>query len=750
MTIMDKKIAGYADQISVAPGERIRFMVSCEVGVERYRADIVRLISGDAQPGGPGYRHEPLESTVSGEYPGRTQSTYAGSHAVVPHAVAFDRLARRGDLSVQMMVYATLPDARRACLISKLDLASGQGFALWTDPEAGLVLQLGDGGGGTYEFALGRLLVAREWYLLSASHASADGAIRLTQRLLNSYAGDASSGVVAHRCEATASVACDAPLLIAAVSHREARGRPVPEALFNGRIERPVVASRVLADQEMEALRYGPLPAGLGPSICAAWDFSKAMDTDQIVDLSPNRVHGELINLPIRAMRGSAWTGAEMNHQRAPDHYAAIHFVEDGLYDCGWNPDFELEVPAGTRSGFYAAHLVAGDQEDHIPFFVRPPRNAATAPLALLVPTASYMAYANKRGDVDSAGMEIDSNRLTVIGPEDRYLNRHPELGNSMYDDHADGTGVCYSSRLRPILDFRPGHRSLWQFSADLHITDWLETEQIAYDVITDEDMHAEGINLLERYACVMTGTHPEYYSTPMWDAVYDYTQAGGRLMYMGGNGFYWRVAYRADKPGVMEMRRAEDGSRSWASEPGEYYMSFTGEYGGLWWRCGRTPQSLVGNGFIAQGFDFSSYYLRQPDSHDSRAAFIFEGVGDNERIGDFGLIGGGAAGLELDVSRRELGTPPHALKLASSQEHTDSYLHVNEDIGHLFIGIGGRDDPEVRADMMFFETPNGGAVFSTGSISWCASLFHDQHNNNVSRITRNVLERFLDETPIG
>ena len=51
---------------------------------------------------------------------------------------------------------------------------------------------------------------------------------------------------------------------------------------------------------------------------------------------------------------------------------------------------------------------------------------------------------------------------------------------------------------------------------------------------------------------------------------------------------------------------------------------------------------------------------------------------------------------------------------------------------------------------MMFFETPNGGAVFSTGSISWCASLFHDQHNNNVSRITRNVLERFLDETPIG
>ena len=115
----------------------------------------------------------------------------------------------------------------------------------------------------------------------------------------------------------------------------------------------------------------------------------------------------------------------------------------------------------------------------------------------------------------------------------------------------------------------------------------------------------------------------------------------------------------------------------------------------------------------------------------DPRAAFIFDGVGENELIGDFGLIGGGAAGLELDISRRKLGTPAHALKLASSENHT-----------------GGRDDPQVRADMMFFETRNGGAVYSTGSISWCASLFHNQHDNNVSRITRNVLERFLDTTP--
>ena len=743
---MLKKIAGYADEISVAAGERIRFMVSCEQGVESYRADIVRLVCGDTQPGGPGYQDEIIDTPVSREYPGRKQAVYPGSYALVGHAPAFDRL---GDVSLQAMVFPTMPHARRACLLSKVDAERGIGFALWTDPHCGLLLALGDGSGAMHEFSVGRPLVAREWYLVSATYHAARREIVLSQRLLESYARDESSARATHQCEAPIVLGCDSPLLIAAITYRQARGAPVAEAIFNGRIERPTVASRVLADHEVETLRYGPLPASLRPVICVAFDFCRAMHSDTIVDLSPNRIDGELINLPLRAVRSSGWTGEEMNFRHAPEHYAAVHFLEDSLYDCGWETDFELKVPAAMRSGCYAARMVCGDQEDHIPFFVRPPRGAATAPLALLMPTASYMAYANNHGVTTDPDHELAFSGLGVLSAEDRYLLLHPELGHSTYDKHADGSGVCYSSRLRPIVNFRPKHESLWQFSADLHLVEWLEAKAIAYDVITDEDLHAEGIELLERYRCVMTCTHPEYYSTPMWDAVYSYTQGGGRLMYMGGNGFYWRVAYRDDKPGAMEMRRAEDGSRSWACEPGEYYMSFTGEYGGLWWRCGRTPQYLVGNGFIAQGFDRSSYFRRQPDSFDPRASFIFAGVGDEEVIGDFGLIGNGAAGLELDSYDREYGTPPHALMVASSEKHTDAYIHVNEDLGHLLLSIGGEDDPAVRADIVYFETPNGGAVFSTGSIGWCSALFHNQHDNNVSRITQNVLDRFLDPAPV-
>ena len=55
----------------------------------------------------------------------------------------------------------------------------------------------------------------------------------------------------------------------------------------------------------------------------------------------------------------------------------------------------------------------------------------------------------------------------------------------------------------------------------------------------------------------------------------------------------------------------------------------------------------------------------------------------------------------------------------------------------------GDASGSPVRGDMVFFEGPKGGAVFSTGSIAWCGSLSHNDYDNNVSRITENVLRRF-------
>ncbi len=114
--------------------------------------------------------------------------------------------------------------------------------------------------------------------------------------------------------------------------------------------------------------------------------------------------------------------------------------------------------------------------------------------------------------------------------------------------------------------------------------------------------------------------------------------------------------------------------------------------------------------------------------------------------IGDAGLEMGGAAGLEIDRLDFALGAPPHTLLLASARGFSDSYQHVVEEVSASDSLQGGTVSPYVRADMVYFEGPKAGAVFSTGSITWCGCLSHNTYDNPVSRITGNVLRRFSSQ----
>ncbi|MFP6696831.1 MAG: N,N-dimethylformamidase beta subunit family domain-containing protein [Alphaproteobacteria bacterium] len=471
------------------------------------------------------------------------------------------------------------------------------------------------------------------------------------------------------------------------------------------------------------------------------WDFGADISTDRITDLSAHDRHGHVVNLPTRGVTGHNWDGGVHDWRGAPEQYGAIHFHSDDLYDAGWETDFSLDIPDDLPSGIYAARLRHGNDVDRIPFFVLPAEGTATADVAFLVPTASYMAYANTRQRL-RANIIFGDGRPELVN--DAHLATHPEIGGSLYDLHEDRSGIHYSSRLRPVMNMKPGDNRPWGFPADMNIVAWLDHMDQPFDVITDEDLHREGAALLQPYRCILTGSHPEYHSTAMLDGIAGYLDQGGRLMYLGGNGFYWRVAFRDDKPGVIEVRRAEDGTRAWMSPVGEYYQSFNGEYGGLWRRNGRPPNQLVGIGFAAQGFEKSSSYERQAGADDPRAAFALAGVAPGP-IGDFGSIGNGAAGEEIDRWDTRDGTPIHALVLARADKFGADMLRTKED---FLSTMPPFNDPNVRADMVLFECPNGGAVFTTGSIAWISSLAHDGYDNNVAQISTNVLHRFLDPTP--
>ncbi len=741
------QLIGYADRLSVQPGETIQFMVSSKL--PRYQADLVRLIQGDDNPIGPGFKEIVIDSPLNQEYPGRYQDLPNGSYVeVIDHPV----LRATGNLTLQAWIAPTTPLKGVQGILTKWSVSEQTGYGLFIDEDGSLALWIGDKNGRAVKIRTGKPLRAwtpanqslggqqmvqtTTWYFVAATFDATNGTVRLYQEPFQEWPGDTTQALVTKTTPLRSIGRNEAPLLIAGSWQAESSSRRQVVGHFNGKIESPRIFSRSLPPSEIGALRQGD-PA---TDPVATWDFSLDFASRKVTDNGPNHLHGRTVQMPMRAATGHLWSGNELNFKHAPTEYGAIYFHDDDLDDASWEADFELRVPADLKSGVYAARLRAGKTEDYIPFFVRPTKGAATSKIALLIPTFSYLAYANFLESSQTANSDIEHKTLL-----------------SLYDKHSDGSGVAYSSRLRPILNMRPKLVDVWneiayphQLTADLHLVGWLEQKALDHDVITDGDLHWEGEALLEPYNVILTGTHPEYVSGQMLEGLRAYLQGGGRLMYLGGNGFYWVTSMDLEQRHTVEVRR-HGGGQTWEAAPGEYYHSTTGEPGGLWRARGRPPNSLVGVGFTAMGAGPGRPFHRQSDSFDPRAAWIFEGIGPDEPIGDNPslVFEYGAAGMEVDRFDRVLGTPPHALLLATAKDFSNVYQHAIEEVmindaANVPQGEAGRT--WVKADMVYFETPNGGAVFSASSISWCGSLSYNNYENAVSKITENVLTRFVSD----
>lgn len=751
-TLKETAIRGYADRLSARPGETIEFKVS-STAPGSYQADVVQLVNGDTNPDGPGFTE--VEVAVNGEYPARFQVTDAGSYVTVAQHAA---LSCTGAFTLHAFICPTTPGKEDQVVLGRLSRATNSGYAM-AIKDARLCLLIGDGS-ATTSVTTDQPLHHGCWYSVAVSYdPDTSLAVLYVRSVVNSVnsllspivpisgVGDKTAPVSARPADA------GVPFVIAGC--HASPDSPEVESHYNGKIDSPKMWDRSLSQAELDDITSGtPYPRD---GLVAAWDFSagiqpEGITTDDVRDVGPNGVDGRCVNFPARAMTGWNWQGVEENFTHAPEQYGAIHFHDDDLEDCRWDTDIEWRVPDDLRSGIYAMRLVQGESEDWIPFFILPPDGQATAKALLLIPTTSYLAYANEHFNDIQIAQSIFG-RTAIIDELDFWLHAHTEFGLSTYDTHTDGSGVHYSSALRPIVNLRPKFRTAsggpWQFPADLHLGAWLDALQIEYDVATDRELHDEGAELLSRYQVVMTGSHPEYYSGAMLDAWESYLSDGGRGMYLGANGFYWIANWHPEKKHLMEVRKAEYGSRAWQAAPGEYYLQTNGQRSGLWRGRARAPQKVFGTGFAAEGFDESSYYVQMPDARDPRVDFIMEGIDPDERIGDFGLVGGGAAGSEVDRYDLTLGTPPHTRLLAYSEGHSDNYPRVVEEILFNIPMVGGTMDPNVRADIVYFTTKAGGGMFSSSSIAWCGSLLENDCDNNVSRMTENVLRRFMDEAPL-
>ncbi len=241
--------------------------------------------------------------------------------------------------------------------------------------------------------------------------------------------------------------------------------------------------------------------------------------------------------------------------------------------------------------------------------------------------------------------------------------------------------GACQITRDHLLV----GERFVWA---------WLERERFGYDIYSDQDLHSqeEFNNILSKYKIIIISTHNEYWSYDMINHLKEFIKNGGNVISLSGNTI-WREVELIDQNLIVL-----DGANFRQQDFHE--------------------EAILGTAHDILGFKTWAPYKVLEHNH-----WVFEGTNlkEGDFIGNEGLNISqegrtGASGWETDKIYPH--SPKNTILLAKG---TNS-------------GVGG-------ADMTIYREPEGGSVFSVGSITFGGSLLVD---DNISQITKNVVRKFL------
>lgn len=409
---------------------------------------------------------------------------------------------------------------------------------------------------------------------------------------------------------------------------------------------------------------------------------------------------------------------------------AVMQITPDGDYTqtgVGWNKigygsaHHTQFVTAPERSGLYYLHAKGEKSGEFFsfPWIVAPAR--PTAPIAVLASTNTWLAYNNFGGrsnyiNADRLPAEPVVNarqdliRYTKAGSfnvwgfaDDEYLPlafERPEPGN-VVREHEE------------VTDPIEGRLPCGMAPAEWRLLGWLEREGFAYDFYSEGQLHDGAVDL-DAYKILIISIHPEYWSRQMYQRVKDWVhKRGGKLMYLGGNGLNCEVEFlEGDRLRFKTFLAPTTGGALGMPDPNnpDKYLES---------RMHRTLESeanLLGVVCTEAGIMTAAPYRVVKADH-----WILAGTGlcDGDLFGHKSLqerIHGGASGHETD--KMSMHSPPGTVLLAKG---------INQDEG--------------GAEMVYYETASGGAVFSVGSITYVPCLLVD---DAISRITANVITRFL------
>ena len=174
---------------------------------------------------------------------------------------------------------------------------------------------------------------------------------------------------------------------------------------------------------------------------------------------------------------------------------------------CGWPVTHLFTVPITWVPGYYVARFPTSQGTKQILFVVRPAVTGSYAPIALVQPSNSDVAYNRFGGKSVYDTISDDGHRAHVVSFDRPY-----------YED----SGLA--------------RFNIWEEK----FVAWMKAENRKFEVITDDDMEA-GIDLSPYKALVIVG-HSEYWSLKARRHLEAYSRAGGHVAIFGANTMWWQV----------------------------------------------------------------------------------------------------------------------------------------------------------------------------------------------------------------
>jgi len=401
-----------------------------------------------------------------------------------------------------------------------------------------------------------------------------------------------------------------------------------------------------------------------------------------------------------------------------------------------WSPNIAFTIPSDWPTGIYAATLKARSGPDfRISFVVEPPPGARHR-TALLANINTWNAY-NPWGETPGMpGYKYNGAALTT------FMRPSP------------WSAPFVGSSLPPFPGTHLGHAEIWALAA-LESMDGLGRGQI--DLYTDLDFHDGVVQAGPspgQYDRLILTTHPEYWTTQMYDNLRTFLDRGGDLLYLGGNGLFEVTTYTPAPLGglALSFYAGIEGGNGQPPHRVPYLFRVIDAVGGV---APRPERALLGVAtWDCIALSLSVPYAVKPHpplGTPARLVFdtLLEGVvspadaGPDRHIGTMG-VHAMASGHEIDKVDIDVdgdGYVASPLRCTFPNPLFDGYVEPNTTpagLVWLAEGLGG------GADITFYTYPDppgpdpgGGYVFSVGSINFGQSLFVDPF---LKRLVQNVI----------